>query len=98
MPTNFSYGWGYVTTQNTPNHIIGRVLTLVELLGLREEQEKSLKELVRQEVWNAFYDSVSIPPSLNDSIRETYENFKKEVKGNHPGVFTEQDKLSVCIG
>lgn len=77
-PSNkISYGSGYVVQEESPNHLIGRLLTLVETCGLKETQEKSLKDLIRQEVWSQFTSergAVYINNSLNDEIqRVIYE-------------------------
>lgn len=36
------------------NNCIGKLLTLVEVLGLEQEREQAFKSLVRQEIWNLF--------------------------------------------
>lgn len=33
------------------DYFLGRVLTIIETLGLPQSQEKAVKDLVRQEVW-----------------------------------------------
>jgi hypothetical protein len=34
------------------DHFLGRVLTLVETLGLGETQEKAFKDIIKQEIWS----------------------------------------------
>ena len=34
----------------------GELLTLVETLGLAETQEKAIKSLIRQRLWDSFHD------------------------------------------
>lgn len=52
VENELGYGSGYVITDNELNHLSGRLLTLIETLGLKDKQEKSIKDLVRQEVRN----------------------------------------------
>lgn len=33
------------------NHFLGRMMTLIETLGLNETQEKAFKDIVKQEIW-----------------------------------------------
>ena len=51
-------GWGeaIVVFENSPDIIVGRVLTLVEAAGLPSKQEESLKHLIRQAVWDVLTD------------------------------------------
>lgn len=41
---------------NWVSHIEGELLTLIESLGLREAQEKAIKSLTRQRLWDSFLD------------------------------------------
>lgn len=34
------------------DYFLGRVLTLIETLGLNETQEKAFKDIIKQEVWS----------------------------------------------
>lgn len=34
------------------SYFLGRVMTLIEILGLEETQEKSFKDMVKQEIWS----------------------------------------------
>lgn len=34
------------------NHFAGRVMTLIETLGLGESQERAFKDIVKQEIWS----------------------------------------------
>lgn len=34
------------------DYFLGRILTLIETLGLNETQEKAFKDIIRQEVWH----------------------------------------------
>ena len=49
-----SFGQGYVLEERAPRVIVGRLLTIIESIGLPQGQESSLKSLVEQEVWEGF--------------------------------------------
>lgn len=67
------YGNGYVVCEEAPNWIIGKVLTLLDVLGLEEKQDKSIKDLVRQEIWNVFQQGgVFISSERHTQIRDAY--------------------------
>jgi len=46
------YGGGWIIQDYQIQNLEGRLLTFIESFGLRESQEKAVKDLVRQEVWN----------------------------------------------
>jgi hypothetical protein len=46
------WGEGYIIEQGETSRLEGRLLTLLESLGLPEKQEEAIKSLVRQELWN----------------------------------------------
>lgn len=47
-------GGGYIFSGHGVDHLVGRVLTHIETLGLRESQEKAIKDLLKQEIWAPF--------------------------------------------
>ena len=51
---NKSFGHGYVVPQHVLDRITGRVLTLVEGMGLKDGQERAIKDLIKQEIWAPF--------------------------------------------
>lgn len=46
------FEYSYLVDAHMVDRLIGRVLTLIETLGLKDVQEKAIKDLVKQEVWN----------------------------------------------
>ena len=42
---SIGYGPAYVIKDTEPDYLVGRLLTIVEAVGLPEQQEKSLKRL-----------------------------------------------------
>lgn len=78
-----SWGYGYATFENTPNRIIGKIITITELLGLTKEQQKSLKDLVHQSIWDIFHeDCVFITPERHNEIREAHFEMKRSATEN----------------
>ena len=89
VPThgNDSVGWGYgyATHQNAPNEIIGRVLTLIEVLGLTEKQELPLKQMITQAVWEVFHHSVFLSPETHTELRtKKHDEEKRAMEAGVP--------------
>ncbi len=74
----FSYGFAFVMPQHSVETIIGRVLTLVDTLGLNEKQDNAIKGLIKQAVRSAFEDGIFIDPVRNDKIHEDYHKMIEE--------------------
>lgn len=75
---------GYVVSGHTVDHLVGRLLTLIETLGLRDSQEKAIKDLARQEIWKPFNDqfaSTFIDGSLHTVINKAVYDLQH---GQHP--------------
>lgn len=64
-----SYGWGYVIGQSEISYLEGRLLTLIDSLGLRETQEKAIKDLVKQEIWSALSRGLLLEPKKHTEIQ-----------------------------
>jgi len=72
-PLGTGWGFGYLIDDGVPNTIIGKVLTLIEVMGLSPQQEKSLKDLVQQAVWetvNGF--GISVSPETHSKLRDDF--------------------------
>lgn len=84
LPPPSSWGYGYVFYENFPDQIIGKVLTLIEALGLPDKQEESVKSLVRQAIWNEVSDTgISITPERHTEIRNLH--YEKKYGANIGG-------------
>lgn len=57
------------------SHIEGKVLTIIEALGLPKSQEEATQSLVRSAVWGDAQDGYCVPKSI-----EEWEKFS-EMKG-----------------
>jgi hypothetical protein len=44
----------YLVNSHTPEHLVGRLCQLVEMMGLRETQEKATKDTLKQIIYDAF--------------------------------------------
>lgn len=80
------WGYGYVIFDSFPDSIIGKILTLVEILGLPEKQEESTKSLIRQIIWNEIAEnSIFISSERHSEIRKEYLKQKSEsISSNLP--------------
>lgn len=75
-----SWGCAYVITEGAPNHIVGRVLTLVEAIGLPNKQEEALKGLITQAVWQFLEDAIYISADRHSEIRGAYFEAKEKAQ------------------
>jgi hypothetical protein len=55
------------------SNLEGRLLTLVETLGLPKSQEDAFKSYVRREVWETWDNSYLIPQSIKEQIYKSDE-------------------------
>lgn len=73
------YGQAYVISPSAISALEGRLLTLVETMGLRESQENAVKSLVKTNLWNTFSEHGLWIDS------ETHTDLRK--KGEQNGAF-----------
>ena len=68
---------GWFVNERAPEDIVGRILTLLEALGLQHKQEEALKGLVKRSVYDIFgrdYGGRFLPSNLASCIyRLLYE-------------------------
>lgn len=80
-----SYGPAYVIPVHSVSYMEGKLLTIIETMGLKEVQEKAVKDLVRQAIWNSIMnESVYIDTNKHNLIRE--ENKRVDVCSPIPSV------------
>lgn len=71
-----SFGQGYLLEERAPRILVGRLLTIIEAIGLPEGQEKSLKSLVEQEIWEGFNRwGILIDSETHNSARKSVEMY-----------------------
>jgi hypothetical protein len=78
-----SPGGGYVMSGSDVDHLVGRVLTLIETLGLNESQEKAIKDLARQELWAPFNSNVRV--YVDDDLLSMIEELYRKMRDHHKG-------------
>lgn len=69
----YSKGNGYVIGGDNPDYLVGRLLTIIESIGLQDGQEKAVKSLIRSEVYGQLETTVHIDGSLRTLIHEFTE-------------------------
>ena len=70
-------GWGsaLLVFEGTSERLVGRLLTIIETLGLGDKQEKATKSLVRQEVYNSLDDAWIIGEEDHTLLRKHIYDF-----------------------
>lgn len=82
---NPSWGYAYVLPENACDRMVGKVLTLIEVMGLESKQEESTKQLIQQSIRSVFYeDSVWIKPERHDEIRTIYFDERNKIGRDYP--------------
>ncbi len=66
------------------DNLVGRVLTIIEAMGLKDSQEKSAKDIIRQEIYYAFGPEMAqvLEGSLVYEIRRCEQEIKKSCRDN----------------
>jgi hypothetical protein len=65
------YGEGLVMSNGAVQNLEGRVLTIIESLGLAVKQEDAVKSLFRDSLWNWHYEWTTwITPEEHTNLRE----------------------------
>lgn len=65
---------GYVIEDSSVSYLEGRLLTIIESLGLNPNQEKAVKDLVRNEAWQVLNHASYITAEQHTQIQK--ENAK----------------------
>ena len=68
------YGPARVIYEQQVGYVEGRLLTIIEAIGLKETQEKSIKDLVRSEVWKVIEDSIWISGEDHTKLRSEHRS------------------------
>ncbi len=62
---------------------MGKLLTIIESWGLPDNQERAIKNVVRNEVYDAFDDAWIVGPEDHSMLREKAFNFGQLSLGGH---------------
>ena len=96
-------GDGYLVPENTRTTLIGKVCSQIEAMGLKETQEKAVKDILRQEINSVFsmdYGSQFIDYDFYSTILEMVyeqkevaqqENLPIIMRGNYAIQFVTKD-------
>lgn len=57
------------------DNLIGKLMLIVETMGLNDRQEKSAKSLMKQEIWKEFNEGIYISGAMQE---ENYKANEKE--------------------
>lgn len=98
---SIGYGASHLVSIHKSDQLVGKILTIVEAMGLPEKQENSLKEVVRQEIYRAFENVTFVPGTLNTLIREMVEwgeNNTKEDAGVFSSGFVDKERWGFMKG
>lgn len=90
------YGSAYVIYSGIPDRLVGKILTIIEALGLQEKQENSLKDILRQEIYRTLDLDTWIPPQLHNVVKEFVIWHEKE--NPHGGPVPVSDRLGSVRG
>lgn len=52
--------------QHDAHFFVGRLLTVIESLGLKESQEEAVKSLIKKEVWGLWENLIKTPDDVKD--------------------------------
>jgi hypothetical protein len=74
------YAEGYVIFHDVPETLVGSILEIIEAIGLKDSQERAVKDIIRQKVYSIFYDRdpIYIKNDLHTMLREKYWAHKKK--------------------
>ena len=77
-----SYGCAYVTNEHTFSLIVGRVLTIIETIGLPTKQENAIKGLMKQAIYNR-ESNCYINEILHTAIKKAEEEKEKKAQSEN---------------
>lgn len=66
------HGWEF-------KNLEGRMLTLIESMGLPGKQEDAIKSYARKEIWQTIHQTFILPTAITDMIHESFESGLKDI-------------------
>jgi pantothenate synthetase len=79
------FGSGFAVYESVPESLVGRVLPIIEAMGLKDSQERAVKDMIRNTIYTVFFDEnkpVRLDEGLHSFIREKYYDKKRAKKDN----------------
>lgn len=89
-PVFYKDGWGnaLLVQEGTGSVLVGKLLTIIDSLGLPERQERAVKDVIRNEVYDSYDNAWIIGEEDNANLREKAFKFGQlSVGGNLPPSF-----------
>jgi len=88
VSTSLSHGFGILISETTPSSLVGRVLEIIEAVGMPEKQENSIKNLVKDVIYKSFDqdNTVVIKPALNDLIHKVFYSKRSDPQSSSHAV------------
>lgn len=81
------YSSVYAISDYQLSHLEGRLLTLIESWGMKDTQEKSVKDLVRKELWDLVQPCFIISAEDHTALRFKYqEEGRGQTVSTVPGI------------
>lgn len=67
----FTTGWGegYVISRWTVPNLQGKLLTFIESIGLRDTQEKAVKDIISQIIWDTMDEAQYVTGEQHTALR-----------------------------
>lgn len=99
----YTYGQAMLVAHDTAENLVGRVCMHIEALGLKDTQEKAIKDILKREIYSMFgYDHGAryVDENLNTTLRLMWEKMDEEARkrnepsgrlGDYEIVFTEHE-------
>lgn len=72
FPSDMSWGYGYAVSQSMPDYLIGKIMPIIEIMGLPEKQEIATKEQIKQIVRKEFSDAIYLSEKTNTELHRKY--------------------------
>lgn len=87
-----SWGSAYIIPSARPDHLVGRVLTIIEAMGLPTKQEESLKDLIKQEIYRVLELDTYVPGRLHTLVKEIMSWAEENASGAGIGSSSRSDE------
>ena len=87
---NSSKGHGYTISIGQMESLVGRVLNLIEALGLNEKQEKAIKDVIKKEIW----DTTNGLTLITGHLLTLTEQISLKIEKEQNVRFVEEEKCS----
>ena len=88
-----NYGRGFAVYDSVPDSLVGRIMPIIEGMGLKESQEKAIKGIIKGTIYRVFFDE-NFPITLSDELHSLLR--KKYYEKNSDQKSVPPSGLDVC--